>query len=295
LGHESHCKKTLIGNSFSASVYSAVTSLLSGVALLLLNRKQLKNINSDYFKIAVPTGGALGLAALSQTLAYNFNASPTNQAFLDNLSCVVVPIILFLVIKKKPTVLTISASMICLLSSMVLSGVFSEGMAFHTADILNALAGVLYGVNIAFTGIYAKKFVASIYVMIQMFVQAILSFLMAVAFNYIHIGSDVIDAFVFTFDFWLILALVGVGVISSAMCWTIRTSAMKYVSPNVVAIIMPFSSVITGIVAIIIGQDKLTSSLIIGAALGMTASFMSASSNIREKKKEEKIAKKANA
>ena len=277
-------KKILIGGHFSASVFSAVTAFSSAVVLLLLNLKQIKNLSTDYFKIAIPTGLCLGAASLSQALAYNFNASPTNQAFLENLSCLVVPIILFFLIKKKPSFLTISASILCLLSSMVLSGVFSEKVVFSPADILNALAGLLYGINIAFTGIYAKKFIPSIYVMIQLFVQSILSFLMAIAFNFITIDSAPIDKFVFTFDPWLILILLGIGIISNAVCWTIRANAMKYVSANVVAVIMPFSAVVTGIIAVLNGQDNFMPSLLIGAVLGITASLLSAFGDIREQK-----------
>lgn len=277
-------KKILIGDHFSASVFSTVTAFSSAIILLLLYRKQLKHLNREYFKVAIPTGLCLGGAALTQALAFNFNASPTNQAFLENLSCVIVPVLLFLLIKKKPSVLTVLASLLCLLSSMVLSGVFSNAFAFAAADILNALAGLLYGLNIALTGIYAKKFISSLYVMIQLFVQAILSFLMAIGFHFLIIGGSPVDPFVFTFDPWLILALIAVGVVSNAVCWPIRTTAMKYVSANVVAVIMPFSAVITGVIAVLNGQDQPTWSLLIGAILGIVASLLSAWGDMKEQK-----------
>ena len=280
-------KKALIGDSFSASVYSAITAFAAACVLLIMSAKQLKSLNRDYFKIAIPTGTCVGLAALVQALAYNFNASPTNQAFLENLSCVIVPVLLFVMIKKRPSILTVAASALCLVSSMVLAGVFNVGLNFGAADILNALAGVLYGVNIAITGIYAKKYVASLYVMIQLFVQAILSAIMAVAFNFINIGGKPVDPFVFTPNAWLILAIVGIGIISSALCWTIRTSAMKYVSANVVAVIMPFSAVITGVFALILGQDEPSITLLIGAILGLAASFLSSAGDIIENKRQE--------
>ena len=281
-------KKSLIGDHFSASVYSTVTSLSSAIILLILNRNQLKNLNASYFRIAVPTGLCLGGAALLQALAYNFNASPTNQAFLENLSCLAVPVILLVMIKKRPTFLTLSASLLCLLSSMVLSGMFSERIIFSAADILNALAGILYGVNIAFTGIYAKKYLASLYVMIQLLVQSFLSLLMAVVFNFLTVGGLPVDPFVFTFDPWLIVALIGIGAVSNAVCWTVRTSAMKYVSANVVAVIMPFSAVITGVIAVLSGQDSFSLSLVIGAILGVTASLLSAFGDLSDQKKSER-------
>ncbi len=285
-------KKALIGDHFSAAIYSAVTTFAAACVLLIISAKKLKLLNRSYFKVAIPTGVCVGAAALLQAIAYKYDASPTKQAFLENLSCVVVPILLFILIKKKPSILTVAASLICLAASFVLGDVFSTGLSFGIADILNALAGVFYGINIAFTGIYAKKFHAPLYVMIQLFVQAITSAIVAVAFNFITYGGEPMDKIVFTPDPWLILALVGIGILTNSICWTIRTTAMKYVSPNVVAIIMPFSAVVTGVVSVILGMDSLSSTLLIGAALGLIASFMSSAGDILENKKAESEEKK---
>ena len=278
-------KKALIGDHFSAAVYSAVTTFAAACVLLIISAKSIKLLNKEYFKVAIPTGLCVGVAALFQAIAYKYDASPTKQAFLENLSCVIVPILLFIFIKKKPSILTVLASITCLAASFVLGDVFSDNLTFGIADVLNARAGVFYGINIAFTGIFAKKFHAPLYVMIQLFVQAAVSAIIAVAFNFITYGGEPMDKIVFTPDVWLILGLIGIGIITNAVCWTIRTTAMKYVSANVVAVIMPFSAVITGIVSVILGMDSLSSTLIIGAALGLAASFMSSAGDILENKK----------
>lgn len=279
-------KKALICDHFSAAIYSAITTFAAACVLLLISAKSLKLLNRSYFKVAIPTGLCVGIAALLQAIAYKYDASPTKQAFLENLSCVIVPILLFLIIRKRPSILTVMASITCLAASFVLGDVFSAELSFGIADVLNALAGVFYGINIAFTGIYAKKYHAPLYVMIQLFVQAITSAIVAVAFNFITYGGEPMDKIVFTPDPWLIIALVGIGILTNAVCWTIRTTAMKYVSANVVAVIMPFSAVVTGIVSVILGMDSISSTLIIGAALGLIASFMSSAGDILENKRD---------
>ena len=278
-------KKALIGDHFSAAVYSTIAALAGAVALLVIFAKDIKEINTSYFKIAVPTGLVVGAASLLQAIAYKYDASPTKQAFLENLSCVIVPILLFIMIKKRPSVLTIAASLTCLASSFILGDIFSVGLTFGTADILNALAGMLYGINIAVTGIYAQKYHAPLYVMIQLFVQAMISFTVAVAFNFITFNGEPMDKIVFTPDVWLILAVIGIGIVTNAVCWTLRTISMKYVSANVVAVIMPCSAIITGVFSVLIGMDTLSSSLVIGAMLGITASFMSSVGDVVENKK----------
>ena len=280
-------KKALIGGHFSAAVYSAITTGAGAVALLVISIKDIKKLNLSYFKMAVPTGLFVGAAALLQAIAYKYDASPTKQAFLENLSCVIVPILLFIITRKKPSWLTLLACALCLASSFILGDIFSVGLSFGTADVLNALAGVFYGINIAITGIYAKKYHAPLYVMIQLFVQAIVSLLVAVAFNLITFDGEPMDKIVFTPDIWLILGAIGIGVLTNAVCWTVRTVSMKYVSPSVVAVIMPFSAVITGIVAVILGMDTISYTLVVGAILGLVASLTSSISDVMEAKKSE--------
>ena len=277
-------KKALIGGQYSASVYTAITTTAGAIALLLLSVKKLRALNKTYFKVAIPTGLCVAAASLVQAIAYNYDASPTKQAFLENLACVIVPLILFLIIKKKPSVITVGAALLCLVSSFVLGDILSLGLSVGAADILNALAGVLYGVNTAFTGIYARKLDAKLYVMLQLFVQGISSVLMAILFHFVPFGGSLIDPFVFTPKLGLILAVAGVGILTNAVCWTLRTAAMKHVSPSAVAVIMPFSAVVTGVFAVILGMDAIAPSLVIGAILGLAAALLSSFGDLKESK-----------
>ena len=281
-------KKMLIGGMYSASVYTAMTTTAGAVALLLLSLKSLRKLNATYFKVAIPTGLCVAAAALVQAFAYNFDASPTKQAFLENLSCIVVPLLMFFLVKKKPSALTVAAAVVCLVSSFILGDMLSVGFSVGVADILNALAGVFYGLNIAFTGIYAKKLDAKLYVMIQLFVQGICSVLMAVLFHFVPTSAP-IDPFIFTPKILLILAVFALGIVTNAVCWTLRTSAMKYVSPSAVAIIMPFSAAVTGVLSVILGMDQISWTLVVGAILGLAAALMSSFGDLKESKKKSDI------
>ncbi len=288
-------KKALIGGLFSASVYTAMTTMVSAFALLILSRKSLGKLNATYFKIAIPTGLCVAAASLVQAIAYNYDASPTKQAFLENLSCVVVPLLMLIVVKKKPSPLTAVAALLCLASSFILGDMLSSGLSVSAADILNALAGVFYGINIAFTGIYAKKLEARLYVMLQLFVQGISSILMAVLLNLVPFGGTLIDPFVFTWRIGPILVVFAVGLLTNAVCWTLRTSSMRYVSPSAVAVIMPFSAVVTGVVSVMIGMDTISWTLTIGAVLGLGAALMSSLGDLAESKKEKEKSIEENA
>ncbi len=268
---------------YTPSIYSATSALLSGVALLIICVPSLKQLNKDYLKIAVLTGLFNALANLLQKIGLQYT-TPTQYAFLENLSCVVVPILLYFFVKKKPGLLTVSASALCLVGCFVLSGMsFSNGgIAFGKGEILCALAGCFYGVNIAATGAFAKKMNASLYVLVQTWVNVIVSFAIAIVLNTIRVGGVPIEKIGFSWNIWHLLVLTGIAVLVSTFCWIIRTKAMKRVSATVVAVMMPFSSVVTGVGSVALGVEPLTLSLVIGGLLVLASCFISSAEDIMQ-------------
>ena len=49
---------------------------------------------------------------------------------------------------------------------------------------------------------------------------------------------------------------------------------------------MPHSAVLTAVLAVLLGQDTLSPSLLLGAVLGIAAALLSSISDIKEKKKQ---------
>lgn len=277
---------------YTATIYTAVTSLISAISLLLISLPHLKELNRDYFKVAVPTGIFYSIASLLQKIGLQYT-TPTQYAFLENLSCVVVPVLLFFFIKKKPSILTVLASLLCLAGSFILSGLdfASSSISFGKGEILCALAGLFYGVNIAGTGAYAKKLYAPLYVMIQMWIHTTISFATAISLNFITIDGAPIEQIGFSWEIKNLLCIVALALISSTLCWLIRTNVMKHIDASVVAVIMPFSAVIAGVLSVLFGMDALTLNLVLGATIGFVASILSSVADIldkREKTNQEK-------
>ena len=261
---------------FSPTARVAFGSLTSGLAMLLIASCRLRLLSRRYFLLAIPTGVALGTADILQKIGLKYT-TPTNYAFLENLSVVVVPIILFLLIKKKPRPLTLVAVFLCLVSSLILTGVLTDGGSISYGDILCALAGMFYGVNIAVTGTYAKDVCVPLYLSIQLLTVSALGF----CSSFLLDGLGV-EPLLFTPRLGILILLVGFVLVSSTLGWLIRTAAMKEVDPTVVAVMMPFSSVVTVLASVVVGTDSLSPSLLIGAAIGLTAIILS---GLAERKK----------
>jgi drug/metabolite transporter (DMT)-like permease len=273
-------------NYYSPTFGVAWTSFISAVALLVIFRKKLKNLNANYFKTALILGVFYSTANLSQKIGLQYT-TPTMYAFFENLSCVVVPFLVWGLAKQKPSILQIIGSAVCLLSAFVLSGLgsASQNLIIGKGEILCAAAGIFYGVNIAGTSVYTKEFDSALYIMLILFFESIISLIASICFNFITINGAPIEVIRFSFDPLILISRIAIVLVSSALCWVIRTSSMKHVNATVVAVMMPFSSIITSAVSVLVGMDKLTSNLIIGAILGLIAMLICAAGDIASDKK----------
>jgi len=262
---------------FSPTFKVAVTDFILIIAYILLSGKNIKELNAKYFKVALLTGTFYALANILQKIGLQYT-TPAKYAFLENLSCVTVPWLTFLFVGKRPKPITIIAGFVCLVSVFILnfSGL-KGGVSFGKGEILCALAGLFYGVNIAGTGAFARELKAPLYLMIQALVSLVLSLILAFVLNNTYqSGSGVpVEKIVFSMNIYHIMFLVITVVVTSAMCWVIRTKAMKYVDAEKVAIIMPFSAVITGFASVCMGTDHFSINLVLGGFIGVLAIILS--------------------
>ena len=277
----------VLNDKCSVGLRSVLISGISVITLLTICGKRLKNLNKEYFKWALPTGACVAIASITQKIGLYYT-TPTKYAFLENLSCVVVPIILFFAIKKRPSVLTIISSVLCLIGAFVLGGMnFSaENITFGIGEVLCSLAGVLYGVNIAYTGNKIKKFDALIFLFVQQCASAAIGALSLVVFSNVKINGAPIEVVNFVFDASIILLILALALVSNVLCWFLRIYALKFVNPAAVAVMMPFSAVVTGVMSLIIGMDTLSTEFVLGALISLAAVILSSIADIKYEKKE---------
>lgn len=273
----------LINELSSPTVITAIVSFVSFVFLLIYCKNDLKLINKKYFLVAVPTGMANAIGSLVQKIGLLYT-TPSQYAFLENLSCIAVPVLMFLFIRKKPSFLTILSSVICLVGAFVLSGLnFKTGISFGIGEILCALAGIIYGFNIAGTGCFAKELKASLYILIHMGVSFIVSNISMIALNFITVNGAPITPIYFSLK--TLPVIIALALISNVLCWIMRTNSMKKINTTTVAVIMPFSAVVASVFSIIVGTDVFSLSLLFGGLIIFASILLSSISDAKENKR----------
>lgn len=234
------------------------------ITYLIITGKRISWLNREYIKVGAFTGLFLAFANITQKIGLMYT-TPAKYAFLENLSCISVPVLMYFFVKKKPTGITFLSCALCLLGVFILNGISIES-GWGVGELLCALSGILYGFNIAGTAAFAKKMYAPLYLA----VQATVGFAVSLIFTLI-LDAGNIEKIFFTMRYDLILLIIIVTVVSSAICWIIRTNVLKHISANTVTVIMPFSAVITSLLSAFMGTDTLSLNIILGGGIGIAA------------------------
>jgi drug/metabolite transporter (DMT)-like permease len=264
----------VVTDGYSPGMLIALRSLFAAVALALINAKKLKEIDREYFKVAIPSGVALSAGTICQMVGYRYDASPGESAVLENLALIVIPILLFVFTRKKPSWMKIAAAILCFIGSAIIALEGSGGDLFSVSlgKWLASIAGILYGVNFVITGTYARKLNSGVFVFIQICIQTV------AAFAYAFIGEKLLmgdkGIFACTFD-WLPFMIVGVmGVVATGICWALRANCLKTIPVMIASVIMPFSTVLTGVWSVIGGMESLTWNLWVGGLIVLASIFI---------------------
>jgi len=252
-------------NFFSAMVYTTLSALISAISFTILSRKMVHQLNRRKVITACITGLCYSLATIVQMIGLQYT-TPSMFAFLENTTCVVVPALLFLITRKKLHPLVVLASIICLVGCFVLSNV-EFGVSIGIGEILCALAGVLYSGNIVGTGLYAKDIDPRPYLMIQKWIHLIASVFIMLCLHFWRVDGVAREAMRFDWQPGVLLLMTASVLISSTLCWLLRTTVIQHVDMTVVSIAMPISAVITMVLSVLLGTDVLSINLVAGAAI----------------------------
>lgn len=215
---------------YSAAVLCCISTLASFLLFLALSAKRLKQINFQYIKPAVTIGLLNAVASLLQRIGLQYT-TPARYAFLEHLSCVVIPAAMFFLAKKKPSGLQLFASLLCLAGCFVLSGAGTE-VGIRSGDLLCGLSGILYGIVVASIGIYTRKLDGTLYMTLYMFVYFLVSVFSAIVLNRIAPGGTPLEPAVFTGHPAILTGAALFGLVSVGICWLFRAEAIKHLNPT---------------------------------------------------------------
>lgn len=248
------------------SLIIAMRFLFAGIILLFVYIKDVKNIQKKTFKIGVIAGIILYFGFYFQTLGQS-NTTVSNSSFLTATNVVMVPFLVWIVTKKPPSKKFFYLAFLALIGIGILTLDVSSGFSFKTGDIMVLCSAFCFAVHIAFLGIFANDLNSKQMTFLQMMTAGVVAVLFLVIFDAKAIDFDIIKS--------AFLPTLYLATFSSCVCYYLQTTAQQFTTPSKAGIFMSMEGLFGSIFSVMLGIDMLTTNLVIGGTIILSAVILS--------------------
>jgi drug/metabolite transporter (DMT)-like permease len=282
--------QTALDAGFGPAGLLLVRFSVAAVLVGIIYRKTIRrSFSLAAFRRVFILGVILAASFLAQTLGLMFS-TPSNNALITAAYVVITPFLWRLVFKKKPTRSAYAASVICFFGVVALSFDFSAGFSFRAGDLWTLGCAVLFAAQIVATEAYVGDGKAGVpaqgesrldyglLLFIELFTAALTTALLVLAARvavaaFPGIYDTAAPLLVTRRDLDALLSPSGavsaafLGVLSTALCYVMQTSAQRYVSSGAASIILSMESMFGAVFSVLTGYDALSFRLVLGGGL----------------------------
>jgi drug/metabolite transporter (DMT)-like permease len=238
----------------------SIAAVLLLVCLLLIDKKQLTQLNGKIIAAGLLIGFWLFLGYVTQTIGLLYTTT-SKAGFITGLSVVLVPLFSMLLLKQFPSRNAVFGVIIATIGLFFLT--MTDVTGLNIGDGFVFICAISFALQIIFTGKYSSRFPTLLLTCIQIGTVAILSMLSSFIFEDWRqsfraenlLSQDVVVALVIT------------SVFATAIAFFIQTNFQKYTSATRVALIFAMEPVFAAITGYFWAGERLSYTAFIGCAL----------------------------
>lgn len=220
--------------------------------------RDLKKLNRHYLGLGLLCGTLLflGFFLLQLGLA---DTKPSNSLFLSSCTVILVPLISWALMRRRPDAKVFRGALLCLLGVAVLSLDLSSGLSFSKGDLLTLVSCAVFSSYTSLMGKYSAGLESLLFTFVQLLVAALWA---AAVLPFFSVDFSVI------WSGWQGISAVAVlGILNTGLCYIIQTVTQKYASPTKVSMIFSLESVFGSVFSIAFGFEPLTWQLVTGGLI----------------------------
>ncbi len=220
--------------------------LLATALMALFSLKHLQKADYASVKGGIIIGIFLFLGFAFQTFGLGHTYSST-VAFITGLNVVIVPFLVFMFFKTKPSRYSIVGAFIAAFGLYFLS---SSELGFGLGEGLSFVCSIMFAAQIALTDYYAKRCNIYVLVVFEFLVVMVLSFFSSLIFD----GRILPIALNETF----ISSIVITAVFATVFAFFVQTAMQRYTTPTKTAIIFTLEPVSAGLTGYLFANEVLS-------------------------------------
>lgn len=214
---------------------------------LLKDRKNnIKRNKKDLILGPLCCGVCLFLASLFQQIGLE-TTSAAKTGFITSLYIILVPIF-SLFLKKRCGINVYISVVIAVIGLLFLSLDFSQGFSFTLGDLFVFIGAIFFALQILSVDYFSKRLNIYYLSSFQLLTQGIIALIITL------IKGITITSFTSMFTLESTISILFMGIISSAVAYTLQMVGQKYVNPTVSSLILSLESVFSALSAVIIYQ-----------------------------------------
>ncbi len=237
-------------------------NLVAAVAIAPMLLPELsRGVTAAWFRSALPVGACFGMALICQQWGYQ-TATVTNASFLVNATCVLTPILAWLLFGERPGPSTALAAAAMLLGALCMSGVLLKWQPMNAGDAWCLVSALFYAIwMILLVGHVTRHGLPVLTTLVQCLCAACIALPFSLSAepelerNFMGALPEI---------FYL-------GVFSTALAFGLASVAQRCLSASVGAILMSAESLFGAAGGILVLGERPDLGVILGATLMMAA------------------------
>ena len=235
---------------------------LSAILLCLIFRKKLSQLTRHTFLHGVRLGVILYFEFFFYTIGLQYTTA-SKSAFICAGYMMIMPLVYFCIVRKRPTVYEIMASFLCMTGLTCI--LCSDLSSLNIGDAISSLTAVCYAIHIVYTGIYAKDDDPVLLNILQIGAAALLA--AAVAFlSGPFPGALPSDA---------ISGILYLAVMCTIIPYLLSVYGQRYVKTSTSGILLSFESVFGAALSILVLDEPFTPLFALGTILVVGSAVLS--------------------
>lgn len=245
-------------NYMNAYQLMAGRFVLAALLLVIIFSYKFKKLNKGIIIKGAILGALLYTGFVLQTVGLEYT-TPSKNAFLTAINVLIVPLIAYVVYKRKIDRFEIIGAVTALIGIGLLS--LQSSFTMNIGDILTILCAVAFAFDIFYTNKFVQKEDAILLTVIQFVFAALISIV------FVLIRGDIPTSM----ETEGVYSIVYLAIFSTIVAYLFQNIAFKYTTATQGAVILSMESVFGMLFSVLFLHEVLTGRMVVGAALILLA------------------------
>ncbi len=230
---------------------------LSFLLLSIISLRYKKDLNLPLIKAGVFLGSLFFFGYATQTYGLVYTKSSI-VAFITGLNVIIVPVVLYILFKKKVYIFSILGALIATVGLWMLTG--ANGItSFGKGEFYSLLCATFFAIHIVYTAKLSKKYNIFLLVSVELLTVALFSLIFSLIFDPFTIPK--------TYSYALLLALFSTVIFATVYALFIQTYMQQYTTPAKTAIIFTMEPISAAVFSYYYAHEVLNTTQIEGGVI----------------------------